>query len=689
MVAEHYATRRGIPFQQIVRLDLPSGETMNRADYARRLVLPLRQALQKNRLQHSIRVLVTVYGVPLRVESPNLTSEEERVRRDANGRLDVARSQLEDVERRARDLAAQLESNPVPAKTMEERLTAYERHAMFLLRVDDTLQESIKRTKQLNPPALDQWYSRLEAMVRPYQGSAGIAQLHHTFHQGEQASDRDGEAQIRAQYAEGMQLLLGSVELPIRSGRTELYQQVEDLYGAYGVFGLAAMELKLLSAEYADASVDSELTLLWWDRNMYGVAGRQVNPLYHGVKKPPRGSRREIPLLMVSRLDGPNGNVAMHLVDQSMEAEQQGLSGTIYLDARGLTQSDTYNHYDQSLRDLNTFLTQHTTYRTLLENTEVRFHHPGEAPDVALYVGWYRLRHYEDAFTFRPGAIGYHMASAEAVSIHTATESGWCKNALERGIAATLGSIGEPYLDAFPEPLEFVALLTTGQYSLVEAYYLTYAYPLVSADRNGSCFGMPRPSVPKSRRQFQPQFASEDAWAEYLTACRWPDGFRCPRCGQPSAYGLAGRHRWQCASCRYQVSVTAGTVLHNSKTPLTTWFWAAYLMTTDKRGLSALLLQQQRGISRYETAWMMRHKLRRAMVNAARDPLRGEVEMDETWGGTPGRTAGQSPAQRAQRRAGSGCCRTAGAGVRSSPEGGQTRFRRSRACQVFCVTDGG
>ena len=151
---------------------------------------------------------------------------------------------------------------------------------------------------------------------------------------------------------------------------------------------------------------------------------------------------------------------------------------------------------------------------------------------------------------------------------------------------------------------------------------------------------MPRPSVPKSRRQFQPQFASEDACAEYLTACRWPDGFRCPRCGQPSAYGLAGRHRWQCASCRYQVSVTAGTVLHNSKTPLTTWFWAAYLMTTDKRGLSALLLQQQRGISRYETAWMMRHKLRRAMVNAARDPLRGEVEMDETWGGDPRQDCG-------------------------------------------------
>src|ERR1700687_6119703 len=62
---------------------------------------------------------------------------------------------------------------------------------------------------------------------------------------------------------------------------------------------------------------------------------------------------------------------------------------------------------------------------------------------------------------------------------------------------------------------------------------------------------------------------------------------------------------------------TSGTVLHRTKTPLTCWFWAAYLMTTHKRGVSALLLQRQLGLSRYETAWMMLHKLRRAMVNTA------------------------------------------------------------------------
>ena len=93
--------------------------------------------------------------------------------------------------------------------------------------------------------------------------------------------------------------------------------------------------------------------------------------------------------------------------------------------------------------------------------------------------------------------------------------------------------------------------------------------------------------------------------------------------------------RWQCVACRYQVSLTAGTILHNTKTPLAVWFWAAYLTVTDKRGISALLLQRQLGLRRYETAWMLLHKLRRAMVNAAREPLHGEVEIDDTWIGGP------------------------------------------------------
>src|SRR5271165_308350 len=161
---------------------------------------------------------------------------------------------------------------------------------------------------------------------------------------------------------------------------------------------------------------------------------------------------------------------------------------------------------------------------------------------------------------------------------------------------------------------------------------------------------MPRPPFPKNLRQFQSDFATEEACEAYLAACRWPEGFICPRCANRRAYELVNQRRWQCAGCRHQVSLTAGTVLHRTKIPLTQWFWAAYLMTTDKRGVSALLLQRQLGLSCYETAWMLLHKLRRAMVNVVREPLYGEVEVDETWVG--GEQAGlRGSRQLKQRRA--------------------------------------
>src|SRR5258708_16758101 len=101
---------------------------------------------------------------------------------------------------------------------------------------------------------------------------------------------------------------------------------------------------------------------------------------------------------------------------------------------------------------------------------------------------------------------------------------------------------------------------------------------------------MPRPPFPETLREFQLKFASERACQEYLAACRWPDGFVCPRCGGRRAYELADLRRWRCVGCRHQVSLTAGTVLHNTKTPLTVWFWAASLITTHKRRIPPLPL---------------------------------------------------------------------------------------------------
>jgi transposase-like protein len=115
--------------------------------------------------------------------------------------------------------------------------------------------------------------------------------------------------------------------------------------------------------------------------------------------------------------------------------------------------------------------------------------------------------------------------------------------------------------------------------------------------------------------EFQECFASEEACREYLFASRWPDGFRCRRCGSEEVGVMHTRRLvWQCKGCGTQTSVTAGTVMHGARQPLRLWFWAAYLMATHHPGISAVQLQRQLGISRHETAWMMLHKLRRAMV---------------------------------------------------------------------------
>lgn len=144
---------------------------------------------------------------------------------------------------------------------------------------------------------------------------------------------------------------------------------------------------------------------------------------------------------------------------------------------------------------------------------------------------------------------------------------------------------------------------------------------------------MARPSFPRSIMEFQERFADEAACLDYLASSRWPDGYRCPACGGERAWVLERRHLWECAACHHQVSVTAGTVMHKTHTPLRLWFWAAYLVATHTPGISAKQLQRQLGLSRYETAWLMLQKLRRAMVAPEREPLRGEVEVDEGFVG--------------------------------------------------------
>ncbi|MGH3991956.1 MAG: IS1595 family transposase [Pseudonocardiaceae bacterium] len=161
---------------------------------------------------------------------------------------------------------------------------------------------------------------------------------------------------------------------------------------------------------------------------------------------------------------------------------------------------------------------------------------------------------------------------------------------------------------------------------------------------------MARPGFPLTIMEFQERFADEEACRAYLFASRWPDGFRCRRCGGAEV-GVMHRRRlvWQCKGCAAQTSVTAGTVMHGTRQALRLWFWAAYLVATHHPGISAVQLQRQLGIGRHETAWMMLHKLRRAMVAPEREPLKREVEIDEFFlgGYEEGLTGGRQRGKKA------------------------------------------
>ncbi len=184
---------------------------------------------------------------------------------------------------------------------------------------------------------------------------------------------------------------------------------------------------------------------------------------------------------------------------------------------------------------------------------------------------------------------------------------------------------------------------------------------------------------PRTFAEFNAWFQDEAVCRAYLSRLRWPGGFVCPRCGGARSWQLS-RGRARCASCRAEISVTAGTILADTHLPLATWFAAAWHVTNQKSGVSALGLQRALGLSRYETSWVILHKLRRAMVRPGRDKLAGELEVDESYlSGPKGRKPGRGLLGKA----------IAAIAVEALPGGALGRIRLARIpdCSQVVLTD--
>jgi len=242
---------------------------------------------------------------------------------------------------------------------------------------------------------------------------------------------------------------------------------------------IATLNKKISALKKRDysAAVDSELSLVlapdyalkFWQPNPYflGFAGQSV-PIAKGD------------VLFVSRLDGSSVELVKRIIDDSLFAEKNGLVGRAYFDARWQRAKigkklTGYAFYDNSIHRAAENMHKRALMPVVVDNQKTLFQ-AGDAPHAALYCGWYSLAHYIDAFDWQRGAVGYHIASSECATLRSGNSQVWCKKMLEDGVAATIGPVGEPYVQSFPLPEIFFHYLTDGYYSLVEAYYLSLPY---------------------------------------------------------------------------------------------------------------------------------------------------------------------------------------------------------------------
>lgn len=235
-------------------------------------------------------------------------------------------------------------------------------------------------------------------------------------------------------------------------------------------------EMARIAKKNQRSALDSELALALVKQ--YDLAGWVPNPLFLGYGgKSIRNMPEKDRVLMVSRLDGPSPDTVRRMIDACIQVEKKGLEGTAYFDARWPRPTEEkrkkglkgYGFYDALIHSAADRVGKVPGIKVVL-NDKPELFQPGDCPDAALYCGWYSHHQYVDAFEWRPGAVGYHIASSECGTLRAGKSQVWCKRMLEEGVAATLGPVGEPYLQSFPVPEIFFGLLVGGRLTLSECY---------------------------------------------------------------------------------------------------------------------------------------------------------------------------------------------------------------------------
>jgi uncharacterized protein (TIGR03790 family) len=476
-LAELYARKRHIPDGRIIEIN-PDPLTGNGladeipfATYDPRVASPVRQWIASHNLRGKIKCLVSFYGVPLRIGPRKLTLPEAGELDSLKQELAKLRGTIEPqvvvLEQSARDLDPKFAAgsgNDLPQLT--QRLSAAiaslsrslpqvsqfaTRNARFLqiISTAENLLGSGRVTELMSQPVLSRLAPRPPTTQDVVRAKTEIV--------------RSEQAMAEANGFD-----------PDAAHRKTVRELARKSLGAIGEAQLLSAQIDTFRTEETQSALDSELALLWW--RGYPRARWLLNPLQWRAKTNPIPA--PAPTLMVMRLDGPTVQIVRSVIETSIKVEDQGLAGQVVLDARGLASGDSYGKYDQILRNLNALLRARTSLKVTFDD-KPEVIPPHSLHDLtALYCGWYSLRNYQPPGPFAPGAVGFHVASFELVSLRNRDEHGWVRGLLSDGVCATVGSVAEPYLQSFPPADEFFSLLLTGKLTLAEVYWRTT--PMVS-----------------------------------------------------------------------------------------------------------------------------------------------------------------------------------------------------------------
>ena len=509
-LAGYYTRVRGVPAENICLVDVPAGEICPPEQWRSSIRPAIRKWLAEKDAQRKIRCLLTVWGIPLKIDVTPATAQSVRhqqylaaerthrldlLKRVLDGLDSIAASQNADPETKedpskdaprdaARTTALTPTSSP-PAKSADgPQTSAADQSAPEIVRIQNRLEAALQGA-QIRASKLTHEEERGRANAQIQQLATAAGGLNVLLPALNQRLTADANnAALRAEFDAIRGRLMGYLDsramfeqMPSDIERDAMVLAlVERAGGLIASVQWLDQQLDMVKRNETGAAFDSELALILWPDD-YQLLRWQPNYLR------PNFANSQLPTfyrtMMVARIDAPTIQLATGLIDTALEVEKKGLRGKVYIDARGLAKPDdanpqpgSYADYDRSLQVLAKIVNDQTDLPVVLESTPQLFQ-PGQCKNAALYCGWYSLGKYIDAFDWVPGAVAYHLASAEATTLRDPNSQVWCKKMLEHGVCATIGPVYEPYLAAFPRPDEFFSLLLHGDSTLVECYAAT------------------------------------------------------------------------------------------------------------------------------------------------------------------------------------------------------------------------